>query len=190
MSDRRLARQRQQFREALERALDVVEREGMEGLELPVLGEAAGSRALLSRLQDPEALFFHDHAEILEGLQEALGRASVLDAFVAYAEHVEEDRDLWLRRLAMVRRELRLRARQALLDRDLQRILADHFRRWGAADPAGLRSAELEAWAVLGALNGALALWLEGGGRPTLPVLLHETMVLLWPALYPHQRKR
>lgn len=190
MSDRRLERQRQQFRETLVRALDVLEREGMEGLELPALGEAAGSRALLNRLPDPEALFFYDHTEILEGLREALGRFAVLEALLAYGEHMEADRDLWLRRLAAVHSEPRLRARQSLLDEELHQVLADHFRRWGAADPAGLRSCELEAWAVLGAVKGAQALWREGNGRPTLPVLLHEAMVLLWPSLYPHQRRR
>ncbi len=162
----------------------------MEGLELQTLGEAIGSRGLVSRLPDPEALFFYDHAEILEGLREALGRFAVLEALLAYGEHMEEDRDLWLRRLAAVRAEPRLRARQSLLDEALRQVFADHFRRWGAADPAGLRSCELEAWAVLGVVNGAQALWLEGNGRPTLPVLLHEAMVLLWPSLYPHQRKR
>lgn len=190
MSERRLERQRQQYREALERALDVVEREGFEGLDLPVLGESTGARALISRLPDPEALFFHDHAEILKGLQEALGHFSVLEALLAYGEHLETDRELWLRRLQAVRAVPRLRARKAFLDEALHGVLAAHFRRWGAADPAGLRASELEAHAVLGALNGALALWVEGGGRPTLPVLLHEGMVLLWPALYPHQRRK
>ncbi len=189
MTDRRRERQRQQQREALERALGVVEREGLDALSLPDLGEAVSQRALLARLPDPEALFFQDHPELMEGLQEALSQRHVHDALLAYAEHLEGDRDLWLRRLEAIHREPRLRARQAQASDDLRRVLGAHFQRWGAADPAGRRATELEAWAVAGVLEGALDLWRLGSGRPTLPVLVHEALTLLWPALYPHQRR-
>ena len=79
--------------------------------------------------------------------------------------------------------------RAAELEADYLACLAAHFRHWGAAGAMGERAAEFEAAALLGVLLRAEGFWLEGRGRPQLPVLLHEALVLLWPALYPHQKR-
>lgn len=74
-----------------------------------------------------------------------------------------------------------LRARRE--DRGHLALYTAHFQRWGAAGPAGERSAALEAGALLGALHTAERLWLAAQGRPPLPVLVQEALALLWPAL-------
>ena len=169
MDGPRQARQRQKWRETLERSLD---------------------QPLVS--VEP---FFHDHAELVRGLAQVLDGdgsgqgAGLPEACLALARHMEEDRDLWLRRLARVAAEPALRARQAELDRDYQEVFAQHFRRWQAAGVQGERLAELEASLVLAAIRGAERLWLAGQGRPVLPVLVQEALALLWPALYGHARR-
>ena len=42
---------------------------------------------------------------------------------------------------------------------------------------------------TLAALRGAERLWVRGGGRPVLPVLVQEALAVLWPALYGHARR-
>jgi hypothetical protein len=164
MSIRREERQRQHRREALERAME---------------GPEAGDGAV----------FFHDHAELVRGLAESVERAGLAEACQALARHLEEDRDLWLRRLERIEAEPALRARRAELDRDYRDVFAGHFRRWGAAGSQGERVAELEACLLLAALRGAERLWVQGQGRPVLPVLVQEALALLWPALYGHARR-
>lgn len=151
------------------RTLDLFEVRGWEALALEFLARESGVP--------------------VRSLAEALREVGLLEALLAYARHLEEDRDLWLRRFAAQRSEARLRSRAAELDADYLACFAAHFRHWGAAGAAGERSAEFEAAALLGALRRAEALWLEGRGRPQLPVLVHEALVLLWPALYPHQKR-
>jgi len=164
MDGPRQARQRQKWRETLERSLD---------------------QPLVS--VEP---FFHDHAELVRGLAQVLdGDGSGQGDGLPEARHMEEDRDHWLRRLARVAAEPALRARQAELDRDYQEVFAQHFRRWQAAGVQGERLAELEASLVLAAIRGAERLWLAGQGRPVLPVLVQEALALLWPALYGHARR-
>ncbi len=164
MNGRRQERQEQQRREALERAL-----------VLP--GTGAGD------------LFFHDHADLVRGLAEALERSDLPEACQALARHLEDDRDHWLRRLERIEAEPALRARRAELDQDYLDLFAAHFGRWGAAGAQGERIAQLEACLLLAALRGAQRLWLRGQGRPVLPVLTQEALAVLWPALYGHARR-
>jgi AcrR family transcriptional regulator len=176
MAGKRQDRQVQKRRELLERTLDLLERGGSP--------ESLG-------LQSPaelEAVLFHDHADLVSGLAEVLERKGLVEAFQAYACHLEEDRDLWLRRLALQATPA-LQGRQAALDRDYREAFAAHFRRWGAAGPQGERLSSLEADLTLAALRGAERLWVEGNGRPVLPVLAQEAVALVWPALYAHARR-
>jgi len=134
-------------------------------------------------------LFFHDHADLVRGLAEALERAGLAEACLALARHLEEDRDHWLRRLARIQADPALAARRAELDRDYLEVFAEHFRRWGAAGVQGERLADLEAGLALAAWHGAERLWLRGQGRPALPVLAQEALAVVWPALYGHARR-
>jgi len=136
-----------------------------------------------------ESVFFHDHADLVRGLAEALEGAGLAEACQALARHLEEDREHWLRRLERIAAEPALRARQAELDRDYLELFAGHFRRWGAAGSQGERVAELEASLTLAALRGAERLWVQGMGRPVLPVLVQEALAVLWPAIYGHARR-
>jgi hypothetical protein len=172
MAGRRQERQHQKHREALERAL-----------------ADAPSEGSLRSAAELEAIHFHDHADLVRGMAEVLERKGLVDAFQALALHQEEDRDLWLRRLERLETDPALRDRRTVLDRDYRDALAAHFRRWGAAGPQGERIAELEAGLALAALRGAERLWVQGGGRPVLPVLVQEAVALLWPALYGHARR-
>lgn len=144
-------------------------------MELPEAGETS--------------LFFHDHADLVRGLAEALEGSGLAEACQALARHLEEDREHWLRRLERIAAEPALRARRELLDRDYLEVFAGHFRRWGAAGSQGERVAELEACLTLAALRGAERLWVQGGGRPVLPVLIQEALAVLWPAIYGHARR-
>jgi hypothetical protein len=177
MNGRRQERQLQQRREALERAMDLLQA-GTPLAELPDQTPAQLG-----------AIFFHDHADLVRGLAEVLERQGLPEACHALARHLEDDRDLELRRLEVMAAEPALRAQRAVLDRDYQAVLAAHFRRWGAAGAHGERQAELEADLALAALRGAERLWVRGHGRPVLPVLVQEALSLLWPALYAHARR-
>jgi len=182
MSERRLERQRLQRRLLLERAMERVLAEDAErGREA---GLATGSKGPL-----PEDVFFPEHGETLELLGRMLDRVGLLETCLALARHQEEDRDHWLRRLAFIEAQPRLRLQRAKLDQELAACFAGHFRRWGAAGPAGERGAAFEAAALLGVLREAERQWLAGEGRPALTVLVQEALGLLWPALYPHLRK-
>ena len=77
---KRQDRQTQKRREILERAL------------------VSGAPGLLSQA-DLQATFFPDHADLVKGMAEVLERKGLVEAFQALACHMEEDRDLWLRRL-------------------------------------------------------------------------------------------
>lgn len=140
---------------------------------------------------EPEVLgpFFHDHGEMVEGFRDLLGRSGLMEACLAMARHQEEDRDHWLRRLALMEADPVLRARRTALDGDYLEVLREHFSRWGAGGPQGERAAALEAGFALAALRCAERLWLAGQGRPILPVLVEEALGLLWPALYGHARR-
>ena len=164
MNGRRQDREQQRRREALERAM---------GLPEPV--EAA--------------LCFHDHADLVRGLAESLERAGLPEACQALARHLEEDREHWLRRLERIEAEPALRARRAELDRDYLDLFAAHFGRWGMAGTQGERIAQLEACLLLAVLRGAERLWVQGRGRPVLPVLVQEALAVVWPALYGHARR-
>jgi hypothetical protein len=177
MNGRRQERQLQQRREALERAMDLLE-SGAPMADLPA-----------QPLVDPGGIFFHDHADLVRGLAEVLERQGLLEAGLALARHLEDDRDLWLRRLERIEAEPALRARRAGLDQDYLAVFSAHFRHWGAAGAHGERQAELEACLVLAALRGSERLWVRGQGRPVLPVLVQEALALLWPALYAHARR-
>ena len=167
-------RQQQKRREALEQAMALLEGPAEVGLIAP--GEL-------------EARFFHDHADLLAGLSEVLERQGLVEAFLALARHLEEDRESWLRRLALLQAHPGLRARRAELEADYLSCLATHFSRWGAAGTQGERVSEHEAGLALAALRGAERLWLRGGGRPVLPVLVQEALAVAWPALYGHARR-
>jgi AcrR family transcriptional regulator len=177
MAGKRQDRQVQKRRELLERTLDLLERGGSPeslGLQSPA---------------DLEAVLFHDHADLVSGLAEVLERKGLVEAFQAYACHLEEDRDLFLRRLALAEADAVLRGRRAVLEQEYREAFAAHFRRWGAAGPQGERLSSLEADLALAALRGAERLWVQGGGRPVLPVLAQEAVALVWPALYAHARR-
>lgn len=137
----------------------------------------------------PEDLFFPEHPETLALLGEMLERVGLQETCLALARHQEEDRDHWLRRLAFIEAEPSLQARRAVLDQGYLTLYTAHFQRWGAAGPAGERSAAFEAGSLLGALRAAERLWVAGNGRPPLPVLVQEALATLWPALYPHLRR-
>ena len=171
MAGRKKEREIQRWREDLERGAD-----GGAPAEGPVPTQA-------------EDLFFHDHEDLVEGLEEALGRAGAREALLALARHLEEDRDHWLLRLERIQAEPALRARAQALEADYRDTLAAHFRQWGAAGTRGERVAQLEAQLLLAALRGAQRLWLEGRGRPMLPVLVQEALAVVWPALYGHARR-
>lgn len=157
---------------ALARALEQVEAEGLDSLETQGLD-----------------LLFLDEEDLRSGFAEALEAVGLFEAVMAWAGHLEEDGGLWRRRLALVGREPRLRARRAELDEAWRGLLGAHFLRWGAAGPQGERLARLEAELALAALRGAERLWLDGNGRPVMPVLAQEALATLWPALYGHVRK-
>jgi hypothetical protein len=179
MSQRRQDRQRQQRRDELERAMARVE-----------AGEDLGEPGLATRaFAEPESLFFPEHGELVAGLAEVLAGEGLVEACLALARHLEEDREHWLRRLTLVEANPRLRAWRAALDLDYLAVFSAHFRRWGAAGVQGERVADLEASCTLGALQGALRLWVRSGGRPVLPVLMQEALAVLWPALYAHARR-
>lgn len=182
VAERRRDRQREHRREALERLLDQARVGGLEALDRVDPGCPKG-------LEDPERLFFHDHSDLVAGLAEVLERSGLVEACLALARHLEEDRDHWLRRLQRVAVEPRLRARSAVLEADYLEVLADHFRRLGAGGPQGERIADLEAACLLGALRGAERLWVRNQGRPILPVLVQEALAVVWPALYGHARR-
>jgi len=165
MAAPRAERQRQQRREALERAL-------------------ADPDA-----PDREDLCFHDHGELVAGFAAALEQSDLVEACLGWARYLEEDRDHWLRRLERIEAEPALRARRAALEAEYLEAFAVHFRRWGAGGAQGERASELEAACLLGALRGAERLWLRERGRPILPVLVQEAVGLLWPALYAHARR-
>lgn len=177
MTGTRQERQLQKRRETLDRAMDLLE-----------AGAPPGAMHVRSQAE-LEAVFFHDHADLVRGMAEVLDRAGLVDAFQALARHQEEDRDAWLRRLGHLEAHPALRARRAELERDYQKALSAHFRRWGAAGTQGERICDLEATLALAALRGAERLWVEGRGRPVLPVLVQEALAVLWPALYAHARR-
>lgn len=185
MSERRLERQRLQRRALLERAMDRAALDGFEALASSDPATEPGLRTLGS----VEDLFFPEHGETVTLLGEMLERIGLLETCLALARHREEDRDHWLRRLAFIEAQPRLRIRREHLDQDLRDVYRTHFQRWGAAGPAGERSAAFEAAAVLGALREAERLWVAGNGRPALPVLVHEALSTVWPALYAHARR-
>ena len=62
-----------------------------------------------------EDLFFHDHADLVRGMAEALDRTGLEEACQAMARHLEQDRDHWLRRLERIEAEPALRAQRAVL---------------------------------------------------------------------------
>jgi len=188
MSDRRQERLRVQRRGLLLRALERVEAEGLERLIPAELARAEGF-SLRGLGPEPEDLFFPEEADLREGFAEVLAQAGLLEAALAWARHLQEEGDLWRRRLALCAKEPRLARRRAVLDEAWRNPLKDHFQRFGAAGPAGERGAALEADLLLAALRGAERLWMEGGGRPLLPVIVHEALALLWPALYAHARR-
>lgn len=188
MSGRRRQREEGQRRALLMRALALAE-EG--GLAAALPGEVARLEGfpLRSLGPDPEDLFFPDETDLRTGFGEILAQAGLLEAALAWAHHLEEEGELWRRRLALQHREPRLRVRRGVLDEAWGAMLEAHFLRWGAAGPAGERAGRLEAALVLAALRGAEGLWWQGNGRPRLPVLVQEALALLWPALYAHARK-
>lgn len=190
MASRRREKVEVQGRALLERALDLLEFEGWAALVPERLAQLSGlSLRSLGRAAEPEDLFFPEHAELLDTLPEMLEKLGLAETCMAIARFQQDERDHWLRRLRMIEAEPRLRGRRRELDGEIQACLAAHFRRWGAAGPQGERSAELEAAFVITALRGAERLWVQGKGRPTLPVLVQEALALLWPALYPHVRR-
>jgi hypothetical protein len=179
-------RQSLRRRQALERAMDRVEAGELDAGAPELLDQPGlASRAFA----DPESLFFHDHGAWVAGLGEALELSGLAEACLAMARHMQEDRDHWLRRLALVEAEPRLRARRAALDLDYLAVFGAHFRRWGAGGVHGERVADLEAACLLGALQGAQRLWVRNGGSPILPVLVQEALGVVWPALYVHARR-
>lgn len=190
MASRRREKGEVQSRALLERALDVLESSGWEALDPDRLAQTTGlPLRSLKRFTNPEDLFFPEHGELLDSLPLMLEKVGLAEACMSLARFQEETRDHWLRRLRVIEAEPRLRLRRGELDGEIQACLAAHFRRWGTAGPQGERSAELEAALVLTALRGAERLWVQGNGRPTLPVLVQEALALLWPALYPHVRR-
>lgn len=174
MTAGRRERQLQKKREILDRALTALD---------------SGGPADVRSQAELEAIFFHDHADLVRGLAEVLDRSGLVEAFQALARHLEEDAGPWLRRLERIEADPALRARRAGLDRDYLEVLSDHFRRLGAAGPQGERISELEAALALAALQGAQRLWVKGRGRPVLPVLVDEALAVVWPALYAHARR-
>lgn len=186
-----MERQRQQQRQLLERVMDRMDIFGMEAMTTRELSREVGSDLrLLGKLAEPEDVFFPEHGELFEALSDMLDHAGLGEACMALARLQEEERDHWIRRLRTIEQHPRLRARRMELDREFQDLFASHFRRYGALGAAGERSAEFEAASVMGVLRAAERIWLEGNGRPVLPVLVHEALTQLWPALYPHQRKQ
>jgi hypothetical protein len=185
MSGSRHERQQQKRREELERAMDLLESGGPGVRDAEPRGEAS----LAQPLVQASAIFFHDHADLVRGMAEALDRTGLEEACQAMARHLEQDRDHWLRRLERIEAEPALRAQRAMLDQDYQEVFIAHFHHWGAAGVQGERIAELEAALLLAALRGAERLWVKSGGRPVLPVLVQEALALLWPALYGHARR-
>lgn len=161
----------------------------LEALPPEILADARGLRSLGTGLSAAEALFFHDHGALLESLGGVLASAGLREALVAMARYQQEDRDHWLRRLDLLAREARLRAQRDTLDQDYRALLEGHFRRWGAAGLAGERASAQQAALVWAAYREAERQWVAGNGRPVLPVLVDEALVLLWPALYPHLRR-
>ncbi|BDU73853.1 hypothetical protein [Mesoterricola silvestris] len=174
MAEGRRGRQIQKQRELLDRTLAALE---------------TGGPTDVRSFADLDAILFHDHADLVRGLAEVLDRSGLVDAFQALARHLEEDSGLWLRRLERLEADPALRARRAERDRDYLEVLGAHFRRWGAADPQGQRVSDLEATLALAAQRGAERLWVQGRGRPVLPVLVDEALAVLWPALYAHARR-
>ncbi len=187
MSERRLERQRLQRRALLERVMDRAALEGFDALDPGELAhELGGGLRSPGRVED---LFFPEHGETLTLLGEMLERVGLLETCLALARHQQEEQEHWLRRLAFIENQPRLQAHRLRLERDLQAVLAAHFERWGAAGPLGERTASFEAACVLSALREAERLWVAGNGRPALPVLVHEALSVLWPALYAHARR-
>lgn len=189
MSGARTERLRVHRRGLLARALGRAEAEGLEALVPEDLARAEGFPVRKAGTR-PEDLLFLDEDDLRESFQTVLEHAGLLEAGLAWARHLEEDGDLWRRRLALEAREPGLRLRRADLDQAWRALLTAHFRRWGAATTAGERVAEVEADLTLAALRGAARRWREGEGRPVLPVLVHESLGALWPALYAHARRR
>lgn len=189
MSGRRTERLQVQRRNLLVRALDQAEREGLEALVPEALARSEGL-PLRSLGPEPEDVFFPDEDDLRAAFADVLDHAGLLEAALAWARHLQEDSDLWRRRLVLVGREARLRLRRLTLDEAWRDMLVRHFARWGAAGPAGERTAALEAELTLAALRGVERRWVEGGGRPQLPVLVHEALAQLWPALYAHARRQ
>jgi hypothetical protein len=171
MSERRLERQRQQRRLLLERAMERVLLEGPDAVD---------------RLEE---VCFPEHCETVELLEEMLGRVGLLETCLALARHMEEEKDHWLRRLAFIDSQPRLRLRRQELDQDQLALFREHFERFGATGPAGERSSAVEAACLLAALREAERQWMAGSGRPALPVLVYEALAVVWPALYPHVRR-
>ncbi|HJV48851.1 MAG TPA: hypothetical protein VJ549_06220 [Geothrix sp.] len=188
MKDRRQDRARTQRRVALARALERAESEGLGALVAELPDRATGLNARDLEAQ-PLDLLFLDEDDLRIWFFEALDAAGLLEAALGWARHLEEESDLWRRRLRLNHLEPRLRARRAELDEAWRAQLREHFRRWGAAGVAGERVACLEADLALAALRSAERLWMEGGGRPLLPILVQEALATAWPALYAHARK-
>ena len=188
VKDRRQDRIRTLRRVTLARALERAETEGLAALLNPGPDAAAGLKSPNLEAQ-PLDLLFLDEDDLRTWFAEALEAIGLLESALAWARHLEEEGDLWRRRLALNDREPRLRARRGELDEAWRNLLRAHFRRWGAAGVAGERIASVEAELTLAALRGAERLWLEGGGRPLLPILVREALATLWPALYAHARK-
>ena len=84
MNSRRQERQRQQRREALERAMELVA-SGMDAGSKELL---AGSGLATRTFADPESLFFHDHGEWVAGFGEVLEAAGLVEACLAMARHM------------------------------------------------------------------------------------------------------
>lgn len=188
MSGRRSERLQVQRRNLLVRALEQAERDGLGVLVPEALARSEGL-PLRSLGPEPEDLFFPDEDDLRSAFAAVLDHAGLLEAALAWARHLQEEGDLWRRRLALVGREPRLRLRRLVLDEAWRDMLVRHFARWGAAGPAGERVAALEAELTLAALRGVERRWVEGNGRPQLPVLAHEALAQLWPALYAHARR-
>ena len=183
MAARRAERAQADRRVLLQRAVAQLEAEGW-GALAPL-----AETGLRSLDEQPEGLLFLDEDDLRDGFLAVLGEAGLVRAVEAWAAHLEEEGELWRRRLRLQVREPRLAARRAELDEAWRQGLRAHFTRWGAAGPAGARTSALEAELVLAALRGAQRLWVEGQGRPVLPVLAQEALATLWPALYAHARK-
>lgn len=139
-------------------------------------------------LDAPRTLILNALASLDEAFDAALATLGLAEACMALARHLESDAARWQRLLQAVVSDPTLQAARNRHQQVRLNALIRHFETWEAATPEGQRAARFQAAWVVATLQTLEDTWVRQHGRPILPVLMHEGLALLWPALYQRVR--